>query len=88
MKEKWFQFWIKAKFNNAASFGIPTIALDEKAFWEIKGTYVPVGTLEAFLGALDGLINNPISYNNYSLECIKQAERYHIENIAKLYEQL
>lgn len=76
------------KLVNAASFGIPTIALDEKAFWEVKGTYMPVGTLESLLGALDGLRNNPLLYADYSLKCIKQSERYHIENIAKLYEKL
>src|SRR3990167_8373764 len=37
------------KLVNAASFGIPTIALDEKAFWEVKGAYIPVGTLKSFL---------------------------------------
>lgn len=76
------------KLVNAASFGIPTIALDEKAFWELKGSYIPVGTFEAFLGALDGLINNPTLYDNYASKCIEASERYHISNIAKLYEQL
>ena len=76
------------KLVNAASFGIPTIALDEKAFWELKGSYIPVGTLEAILGALDSLRNDPKLYNSYSMECIEQSERYHISKIAKLYEQL
>lgn len=76
------------KLVNAASFGIPTIALDEKAFWELKGSYIPVGTLEAFLEALDGLRNNPTLYEDYSRKCIQSSERYHISNIAKLYEQL
>lgn len=76
------------KLVNAASFGIPTIALDEKAFWELKGAYIPVGTLEAFLGALDGLRNDPSLYAHYSVKCMDQSERYHISEIAKLYEQL
>ena len=76
------------KIVNAASFGIPTIALDEKAFWELKDTYIPVGTLEAFLGALDELRNNPSLYEDYSRKCIKASERYHINEIAKIYEQL
>jgi len=76
------------KIVNAASFGIPTIALDEKAFWELKGAYIPVGTLEALLVALDELKNNPKLYDEYSSKCIEASERYHISEIAKVYELL
>ena len=73
------------KLVNAASFGIPTIALDEKAFKELDGAYLPVDTFSGFLTVLDSLVASPSTYNRYSEECIRQAERYHIENIAKLY---
>jgi hypothetical protein len=76
------------KLVNASSFGIPTVALDEKAFWELKGIYIPVGTLESLLEAIDSLVKSPDLYFDYSIRCIEKAEEYHIENIGKLYEKL
>src|SRR3990167_10002609 len=76
------------KLVNAASFGIPTIALDEKAFKEMKTCYVPVGDLAELLVALDELRASPSYYDGYSIRCLKKAEKYHIENISTLYEEL
>lgn len=76
------------KIVNAASFGVPTIAFDEPAFWETKGCYIPVHTLEEFLQKLDQLRSKPSLYKRYVQNGLKLAEKYHIEKIAKLYKNL
>jgi hypothetical protein len=76
------------KMVNASSFGIPTIALDEKAFHEMSGCYIPVDSLEGFLTHLDALKDNPSLYRHYSKACLAKSEHYHISNIGKLYKQL
>lgn len=76
------------KIINAASFGVPTIALDEPSFKEVAGTYCPVNTSKEWLDQLDLLIANPDIYNDFAKKCIEISETYHIENIAKLYEAL
>src|SRR3989344_3607336 len=76
------------KIVNAASFGIPTIALDEPYFKEMRDCYIPVHTLDEFLNELDNLRSNPELYEKYAKRCLKKAEEYHIENIAKLYQEL
>jgi hypothetical protein len=76
------------KLVNAASFGIPTIALREDYFKELDGYYLPVKTVGEFFTQLDSLRSDPDLYNTYSWQCVEKAEEYHIENIAKLYEKL
>ncbi len=76
------------KLVNAASFGVPTIALDEPAFDEMRGTYLPVETLEELLTWLDALRANPQVYADYAGRGIEQAEAYHIDKIAALYKEL
>jgi len=76
------------KIINASSFGVPTIALDEKAFWELKGIYIPVGNVKTLIDAIDKLRNDSQLYADYSLRCIERSEDYHIGKIAELYKQL
>ena len=76
------------KMVNASSFGIPTIALDEEAFWEMKGCYMPTDTLYGFLGHLDALRTIPGMYQEYANKCLDKAENYHIEKIGQLYKNL
>jgi hypothetical protein len=73
------------KLQNSSAFGVPTIAYDEPVFKEMKGCYIPVHTLEEFLIELDKLRENPSLYKKISNKCLKKAEEYHIENVAKLY---
>jgi len=73
---------------NAASFGIPTIALEEPFFKEMGNCYIPVSNFNEFLARLDALRLPTTLYDNYSKLCLQKAERYHIENIAKLYKAL
>lgn len=76
------------KIINAASFGVPTIALDEPSFQEVAGCYIGVKTAEEWLENLDALIADPEVYEQISRICLQEAEKYHISNIAKLYEEL
>ncbi len=76
------------KIVNASSFGIPTIALWEKAFLEIDTCYIPVHDLKGLLLELDNLRAFPGIYDAYVESCLDESERYHIENIAKLYKEL
>ena len=75
------------KLVNAASFGIPTIAFEEKAFEEIHW-YAPVTDLNGFLDKLEAFIVFPQLYKDFSDHCFEEAEKYHIENVAKLYKEL
>lgn len=76
------------KITNAASFGVPTIALDEPSFKEMEGCYLPVKTPEEWLDRLDELISSESLYIDMAKVCIEKAEKYHIDNIAKLYKEL
>lgn len=76
------------KIINAASFGVPTIALEEPSFKEVEGCYLPVKTPEQFLEALDALMSDDELYFAMVDKCLQTAEKYHIENIAKLYQSL
>lgn len=77
------------KLVNAGSFGIPTIALDETAFKELKGHYIPVSNLDGFLSKLDELRTSKEVYQYYSEKLIHITEKkYHIEKIGELYKKL
>lgn len=76
------------KIVNTASFGVPTIALDEPPFKEMDGCYVPVHNTDEFFVALDNLIHDTALYKSIADTCLAKAEPYHIENIAKLYQAL
>lgn len=76
------------KIVNTSAFGVPTIALDEPAFKEMDGCYIPVKTAEEFLTQLDALRTSSTLYTDISKICLEKSERYHIENIAKLYKNL
>ena len=75
------------KIINAASFGIPTIAGPVLGFKEMEGYYVPTGNMEALLAAAQEMRDQKY-YNRWSAKVKKEAEKYHISNIVKLYQQL
>jgi hypothetical protein len=54
----------------------------------MEGCYIPVSTPEEWLKKLDELRASENEYNAIAQICLQKAERYHIENIAKLYEEL
>lgn len=76
------------KIVNAASFGIPTIALDEPAFEELNSYYMPVKDFDDLLFKLDIIKDDSDIYQRLSERCFEKAEEYHIDNIAKLYKKL
>lgn len=76
------------KIINAASFGIPTIALKEPGFIDVDGYYFPVSNEEEFIKALEDLINNRELYDQYSERCVEMSENYHIDRIGNLYQEL
>jgi glycosyltransferase involved in cell wall biosynthesis len=76
------------KIVNAASFGIPTIALREPGFQEVDDIYFPVNNESEFIEILNGLIKDKFLYWEYSQRCYEMAESYHIDNISKLYREL
>lgn len=76
------------KIINSASFGVLTIALEEPSFKEVHGAYMPVNNVEEFFDKLDDYISHPELHEDMANRCIEIAEKYHIENIAKLYEEL
>lgn len=87
------------KITNAASFGVPTIALTsipdcldlEPSFYEMDGCYVGVSNPKEWLEQLDSLgspSGTTPKYKEMAKVCLEKAEKYHIDNISKLYEQL
>lgn len=76
------------KIVNAASFGIPTIALDEIYFREMGNCYIGVNNLDELLHEIDQLVENRHYYEAYANLCLKKSEHYHISKIAKLYKDL
>lgn len=76
------------KIINAASFGIPTIALDESYFDEAGNCYIGVNDLNHFFKELDLLIKHPARYEAFSKLCLKKAEEYHIDKIVSMYQEL
>lgn len=73
------------KIVNAASFGIPTIALEESYFKEVGNAYIGVRDLNHFFVELSLLLKYPTRYKAYEKLCQEIAENYHIDHIAKRY---
>ena len=82
------------KITNAASFGVPTIALmqDEPSFeMEVPGCYIGVNTPEEWLAELDSLGSpkgTTDKYNKIAETCLETAKRYHIDENIKLFQAL
>lgn len=75
------------KIINAASFGIPTIAAPILGYKEVEGYYIRANNMESLLKEAEKLKDKKY-YNQWSTRIIKEAEKYHISKIAKLYKQL
>jgi hypothetical protein len=76
------------KITNAAAFGVPTIANNEPSFKEVEGCYLGADSPEEWLEKFDELVDSPKLYKEMAKTCIEKSERYHISNIAKLYQKL
>jgi hypothetical protein len=73
------------KIINAASFGIPTIALPRLEYQEVEGSYIRSGGLGTLVKEVLNLKEN---YDQWAADSISMAEKYHISNIAELYKKL
>ena len=78
---------IPTKIINASSFGIPCIACPQQGNKEIEGYYIPAVNMNEIFQGVEKL-SNPAFYDELSEKCLVMAEKYHISNIAKLYQQL
>ena len=77
------------KLSNAGSFGIPTVAYPEQDFVEEWGdNFIPVHSLEEMMKQCCKLRDDKAYYAEMSNRALVKAEEYHIEHIAKLYQQL
>lgn len=76
------------KIVNAASFGVPTIALHESVFDELGDCVYQVADLPELLVKLDELRAWPLLYEQYSAHCLRAAERYHIDRVCEMYRRL
>lgn len=73
------------KLVNAASFGIPTVALREKGFDEWRKNYVEVNSIENLIIACDLLRKNYEIYSDISKRALDHVREYHIDKIKELY---
>lgn len=80
-------YYHPTKIINAASFGIPTVAGRRLAYKEFDNFYIPVDNMDELLTEIEKLKDRKY-YNQWSDKVAKAAEKYHISNIAKLYQQL
>lgn len=76
------------KIVNAMSFGVPTIALYEKAFKEVTGGYLACENEKQLIEHTQALLEYSSLYQTISDVGIKMSEKYHIDNVSKLYLEL
>ena len=75
------------KVINAMSFGIPTVAYPIMGYKDIEDYYIKVNNMEEMINEVEKLKDKDY-YNQWSNKIIKEAEKYHISEIAKKYKQL
>lgn len=78
---------IPTKIINAASFGVPTIAYPLAGYKEIEGCYVRANNIDELLAEAQKFRDKDY-YNEWSNKVALMAEKYHIDNIIKLYKKL
>ena len=76
------------KLVNAASFGVPTVALAEDYFIEMGDCYLPLTNDMQLLNEIDNLMARPSYYAYLSESCLAHSESYHIDRIAEMYRRL
>ena len=74
------------KLGNSAAFGIPTVAFPEDNFVrEFDGCFIPVHSIPEMIAECKKLKDDKKYYQYYALKGLKRAEKYHIDNLEKLY---
>jgi hypothetical protein len=80
-------YYHQTKIVNAMSFGIPTIASQRLGYRDVEGYYIPVENTDELLEAAKNL-KDPAQYKKWPKKIIAESEKYHISEIAKLYQAL
>jgi glycosyltransferase involved in cell wall biosynthesis len=75
------------KIINAMSFGVPTIAEQKLGYRDIEGFYIPVSNIDELIQEAQKL-KDPAEYDKWPKKIIAESEKYHISEIAKLYQHL
>lgn len=75
------------KIINAASFGIPTIAVWKLGYSEFEGNYIAIKSMEDLMLMVERLRNKDY-YEAFSDKIAAAAETYHISRIAQKYKKL
>jgi hypothetical protein len=73
------------KLINAASFGVPSIAIPLKGYREWDGNYIKLNNLNELYKATEEVKKD---YDFWSDKVIKASEYFHISNVSKRYEEL
>jgi len=73
------------KLINAASFGLPSIAIPVEGYKEWEGNYIEFHDFDELYKGIEGIKNN---YELLSEKMIAEAEKYHISKIAEKYKAL
>jgi len=75
------------KMINAASFGIPSIAMRLLGYKEFEGNYVPINNVDEIVEEAKKF-KDADYYKGWADKGLKASEKYHICEIAKKYEEL
>ena len=75
------------KIINAASFGIPSLAIPLKGYSEVEGLYIPIESVDDIEKEVEKLKDEKY-YQEFSDKIYQEAEKYHISNTTKEYERL
>lgn len=75
------------KIVNAASFGIPTVGYPHKGYKEVDGYYIKALTIDHLVEEVKKLKDQGV-YEAATKDLVPLAKKYHISEIAKLYEKL
>lgn len=90
----YFDFHVNAphyhekKIVDAMSFGIPTVAGPKLGYKDVDDYYIHVNSMDELIKEVKKLREDKEYYKMWSEKGLKKAEEYHINNIAKLYQEL
>lgn len=82
-----FNYRTPTKMINAASFGVPSVAIWQDGYEEFDGNYFPVTSMDEMIRRIADL-RDRTTYNTLAVRAFKTAQQYHISEIIKKYRQL
>lgn len=90
-RDRWRPMKGPAKLNNAASFGIPTVAKPEPSFlynYTKRGHFMPAQTITEMVNACILLRANERLYDKVANKAWRDAQKYHISKVVRYYRYL